>query len=191
MAYKQEIFYGSTSTKKLRPVNISFDTPTDGNSDEDDHSLVITSIASDACSTGKGGGRGGSLGKRHCRPPGALARGLPQPPLPLAIVTRSCPPPPLPHGCCLRPPHHQFPRPSLLGRMLPSFPSKMDVPGFTLPGHICCGPTRIANRGSDSELAILHSAPTHRHCNCCCPGWGDAWGMSPPRQACAGWWITR
>jgi hypothetical protein len=51
-------YYGSTSTKKLRLVNISFDTPANDNGKEDNNSLAIASLANDARNKGKNGGGG-------------------------------------------------------------------------------------------------------------------------------------
>jgi hypothetical protein len=124
---------GSTSTKKLTLVNISFDTPTYDNVNKDNNSLAIPSLAIDACNAGKGGG--GGLGGCYFHLPRVLAM-MPPPPLPRWRQVH--PLPPLPCRRCPWP--------------------TMSIP--SLPG--CCSPPRQTCMGPPCRPSLLQACQQHK-----------------------------
>jgi hypothetical protein len=177
------IYYGSTNTKKLRLVNISFDTLTNKNGDKDNNSLTIVYLSSDAGNAGKG--KGGGLGNHHCRLPRALAMVPLLPLLPAMVPSTSSAslalsPPPV--STVLPMSSAQFARTLL--------PSNNEHAWVHPAGHLCCGHTISANCRSDSALALIHSTLAHHCCSHYCPGHQGAQEMQPPWQACAGRWSS-
>jgi hypothetical protein len=116
----------------LRLNIISFDTPTDDNSNEYKNILAIASLASDAHDAGKG--RGGGSGYPHCCLPRALAM---EPLLP--------PPPTMAPRMSFASPAYLLPPPpttllkSIAQFSWTSLPSKMDVPGSNLQAILAVG----------------------------------------------------
>jgi hypothetical protein len=147
------IMVAQVDTKKLRLNIIGFNnTLTNNDDNKDNNILAIASLASDARNAGKGWDVG--LGNRHCLLPQALAMGAAAAP-----ATRN--------GTkdVLR-------RPSLIAAAPAQHAAKVCCPVFLIiaplqngraqvhpAGHLSCGNTSSANHGSDSALALLHSAP--------------------------------